>query len=163
MISELSEVMGWDRKHTIKALNGKVSQGKKAKKRGSKARCSEEEKRIIVGIWKASEQPCGLRLKATLPLWMESYEAHHGSIEKEVKQRVMSCSARTLERITLVHRMSLGDGKSRGGAEQGERATGSRSSFPFGAVRRPLTGLAGWKPTRFPMGEEVAVETFSGA
>jgi hypothetical protein len=114
MISELSEVMGWDRKHTIKALNGKVSQGRKAKKRGSKVRCSEEEKRIIVGIWKASEQPCGLRLKATLPLWMESYEAHQGSIEEEVKKRVLSCSARTLERITLVHRISHGDGKSRG-------------------------------------------------
>lgn len=43
MISEVSEVMGWDRKHTIKALNGRVSHGKKAKRRGSKARCSEEE------------------------------------------------------------------------------------------------------------------------
>ncbi len=114
MISELSEVMGWDRKHTIKALNGKVSQGKKAKKRGSKARCSEDEHRIIVEIWKASEQPCGLRLKATLPLWMESYQAHHGSIEEEGKKRILSCSARTLERITLVHRISSVDGKSRG-------------------------------------------------
>ena len=114
MISELSEVMGWDRKHTIKALNGKVSHGKKGRKRGRQARCSEEEHGIIVGIWKASEQPCGLRLKATLPLWMESYEAHHGIIEVEVKKRILSCSARTLERITLVHRISSVDGKSRG-------------------------------------------------
>lgn len=114
MIDEVSEVMGWDRKHTIKALNGRVCQGVKAQKRGSKARCSEEECRIIVAIWKASEQPCGLRLKATLPLWMESYAVHHGAIDEAVQKRILSCSARTLERITLNHRIRPEDGKWRG-------------------------------------------------
>jgi len=114
MIDELSEVMGWGRKHTIKALNGRVTQGKKARRRGSKARCGEQEREIIVEIWKASEQPCGLRLKATLPLWMESYAEHHGGIEEEMKKRILSCSARTLERMTLTHRLSIGGGKNRG-------------------------------------------------
>jgi hypothetical protein len=114
MINEVSEVMGWGRKHTIKALNGKVSHGKKAQKRGSKSRCSEAERRIIVGIWKASEQPCGMRLKATLPLWLASYAAHHGAIEDEVQKRILSCSGRTLERITLAHRINSEGGKSRG-------------------------------------------------
>ena len=36
MIDEVSDAFGWERKHTIKALNGKVSLGAKAKKRGSK-------------------------------------------------------------------------------------------------------------------------------
>jgi hypothetical protein len=36
MIDEVSDTLGWDRKHTIKALNGKVSHGKCALKRGSK-------------------------------------------------------------------------------------------------------------------------------
>ena len=80
MIDELSEVMSWDRKHTIKALNAQVTQGRKAQRRGSKARCGEQEREIIAEIWKASEQPCGLRLKATLPLWMASYAEHHGAI-----------------------------------------------------------------------------------
>jgi hypothetical protein len=74
-MDEVSDVLGWDRKHTIKALNGKVSLGKKARRRGSKATHSEAEKAVIVGIWKSSEQPCGTRLKQTLPLWLESYQA----------------------------------------------------------------------------------------
>jgi hypothetical protein len=36
MIDEVSDTLGWDRKHTIKALNGKVAKGKQASKRGSK-------------------------------------------------------------------------------------------------------------------------------
>ena len=68
MIDEVSDVLGWDRKHAIKALNGKVSLGKKARRRGSKATYSEVEKAVVVGIWKHSEQPCGTRLKQTLPL-----------------------------------------------------------------------------------------------
>ena len=70
MIDEVSDVLGWDRKHAIKALNGKVSLGKKARRRGSKAIHSEAEKAVIVGIWKSSEQPCGTRLKQTLPPWL---------------------------------------------------------------------------------------------
>ena len=31
MIDEVSDAMGWDRKHTIKVLNGKVHLGKKLK------------------------------------------------------------------------------------------------------------------------------------
>ena len=72
MIDEVSDVLGWNRKHAIKALNGKVSLGKTAKRRGSKATYSEAEKVVIVEIWKSSERPCGTRLKQTLPLWLNS-------------------------------------------------------------------------------------------
>jgi hypothetical protein len=33
------------------------------------------------GIWKPSEQPCGLRLKATLPLWTSRNVARHGDLD----------------------------------------------------------------------------------
>ncbi|NJM36631.1 MAG: hypothetical protein HC845_01455 [Akkermansiaceae bacterium] len=36
MIDEVSDTMGWERKHTIKVLNRKVSLGNRAKKRGAK-------------------------------------------------------------------------------------------------------------------------------
>lgn len=113
MIDEVSETLGWERKHTIKALNGKVTLGVKAKRRGRKATHGEEERWIIVGIWKQSEQPCGVRLKATLPLWMESYAARYGAIEEATRERILSYSARTLERITLAHR-AVGEGKRKG-------------------------------------------------
>lgn len=45
-----------------------------------------------------------MRWKATLPLWMESYQAHYGVIDEVVAERILSYSARTLERITFTHR-----------------------------------------------------------
>jgi len=77
MIDEVSDAMGWDRKHTIKALNGKVHLGKKAQTRGRKATYEQEAIEVIIQIWKLSEQPCGVRLKATLPEWLPSYEKHY--------------------------------------------------------------------------------------
>lgn len=104
MIDEIIDAFGWDRKHAIKALNGKVSHGAKAKKRGSKLTHGESERAIIVSIWKHSEQPCGVRLKATLPLWLSSYEKRHGNIAEAMRERILDYSARTLDRITQPHR-----------------------------------------------------------
>ena len=81
MIDEVSDVLGWDRQHAIKALNGKVSLGKMARRRGSKASYSETEKSVIVGSRKFSERPCGTRLKPSLPRWQDIYQARHGSLE----------------------------------------------------------------------------------
>lgn len=105
MIDEVSDAMGWDRKHTIKALNGRVSLGKKANKRGSKPIYGEVEKSVIVTIWKLSEQPCGKRLKPTLPLWLTSYERRYGTLDSATKERILKCSARQLDRITKPHRI----------------------------------------------------------
>ena len=116
MIDEVSDAFGWDRKHTIKALNGKVSLGKAAGKRGKKVTYGEVEKAVIVAIWKRSEQPCGQRLKETLPLWLASYETHHGRLSAKVRGKVLSCSARQLDRVTAPHRM---EGPGRSGRRSG--------------------------------------------
>jgi hypothetical protein len=110
MIDEVSDALGWNRKHTIKALNGKVSLGRQSKKRGSKPIYGEIEQKIIISIWKITEQPCGKLLKPTLPLWLESYEKRHGEIRKEVREKVLRCSARQLDRITAPHKLGI-DGK----------------------------------------------------
>lgn len=106
MIDEVSDTLGWDRKHTIKALNGKVSLGKNARKRGSKAIYGEAEMAVILEIWKRSEQPCGKLLKQTLPLWIESYESRHGKLTEETRRKVLACSARQLDRITAPHKLT---------------------------------------------------------
>jgi len=106
LIDEVSDVFGWHRKHTIKALNGQVSLGDHAKKRGSKPTYGVVETEVILAIWKLSEQPCGLRLKATLPSWLGSYQKHHGKLSVALRDRITNYSARTLERITRPHRLS---------------------------------------------------------
>ncbi len=107
MIDEVSDTFGWDRKHAIKALNGKVCLGQGARKRGSKAIYTEEVKEVVVGIWKRSEQPCGKLLKPTIPLWLDSYEKHHGQLPGEIRRKILQCSPRQLDRITAPHK--LGD------------------------------------------------------
>ena len=113
MIGKVSDTLGWERKHTIKALNGKVTLGKRAKKRGSKLSYGEQERSIIITIWKHSEQPCGIRLKGTLPLWLDSYERRYGAIEDSVRTHILSYSGRTLDRITYAHRVT-GEGGRKG-------------------------------------------------
>ena len=120
MIDEVGDAFGWDRKHTIKVLNGRVSLGRKAKKRGSKPTWGEAEQTVIVAVWRLSEQPCGVRLKETLPLWLESYGVRHGGLEKDLRERILGYSARTLERITAPFRVS--------GAGRAGRRTGRASN-----------------------------------
>jgi hypothetical protein len=108
MIDEVS-VLGWERKHTIKALNGKVSLGLQSKKRGSKPSYGAIEVEVIIAIWRLSEQPCGVQLKATLPEWLASYQSHHGKLTKAFRDRITGYSARTLDRITAPYWM-LGQG-----------------------------------------------------
>ncbi len=111
MIDEVSDIFGWERKHTIKALNGKVRLGPKAKKRGSKPSYGAAETEVIVAIWKHSEQPCSVRLKETLPDWLPSYQKHYGALDKALQKRITSYSARTLDRITAPHRANHSEGQ----------------------------------------------------
>ncbi|MGB6221855.1 integrase catalytic domain-containing protein, partial [Haloferula sp.] len=127
MIDEVSDTPGWDRKHAIKALNGKVSLGGKARKRGLKAVCGEAEMAVIIEIRKRSEQPCGKRLKQTLPLWIESYESRYGKVAKETRRKVLACSPRQLDRITAPHKLA---DESRHGRKKGRTSHRLKATVP---------------------------------
>jgi hypothetical protein len=127
MIDEVSDTFGWDRKHTIKALNGRVSLGGKARKRGSKPVYTEAEKVVIVEIWKRSEQPCGVLLKQTLALWLPSYERRHGKLCEQTRAKVLACSARQLDRITAPYKIA---GASRHGRSKGRTSHRLKSAVP---------------------------------
>jgi hypothetical protein len=128
MIDEVSDTLGWDRKHTIKALGRKVTHGKQAKRRGSKPTHGAAEQTVIVAIWKHSEQPCGIRLKQTLPLWLGSYEARSGPLDAATRVKILSYSPRTLERITAPHR---GAGSGRIGRKTGRASNRIKKFVPI--------------------------------
>jgi hypothetical protein len=50
-------------------------------------------------IWLAGEQVCGKRLKAMLPYWLPSYERHYGVLDPDVRAKLLSASASTLDRL----------------------------------------------------------------
>ena len=97
-----------------------------------------------MGIWKHSEQPCGTRLKQTLPLWLNSYQARHGSLEAFTYQKILTYSPRTLDRITAPIALRVAAASD---AKPVEPATGSKNSCRSAVVRKPSTSRVDSKPT----------------
>ena len=60
----------------------------------------EAVREVVILIWEASDRICGKRLKAAMPHLVESMERHgHLDLDPEVKARVLSASAATLDRL----------------------------------------------------------------
>jgi hypothetical protein len=60
---------------------------------------SEASLPVLKPIWFAAYQPCGKRLQALLPEWLPAYEQDHRRINSDVRQALLSASARTLDRM----------------------------------------------------------------
>ena len=50
-------------------------------------------------IWLATDQICGKRLVAAIPLWLPPYETQYGALESLIRSRMLSVSAATLDRL----------------------------------------------------------------
>jgi hypothetical protein len=50
-------------------------------------------------IWETADFACGLRLAAMLPEWVPAYEEHEKSLSPEVREKLLSASGRTLDRL----------------------------------------------------------------
>jgi hypothetical protein len=100
LLNQAQELLGYHRKSAIRAL---------------RARVVERGPRIITGrpvryepgvllpalrkIWEASDYACGVRLAAMLPEWIPAYEAHEKGLVEEVREKLLSASGRTLDRL----------------------------------------------------------------
>lgn len=100
LLDQAQEMLGYHRKAAIRALRApKVERGP----------------RIITGrpvtyaagvllpwlrpIWKATDYACGRRLVAMLPEWVPAYEQHERSMPAEVREKLLTVSGRTLDRL----------------------------------------------------------------
>src|SRR2546425_2956767 len=50
-------------------------------------------------IWQGTEYACGRRLAAMLPEWIPAYEQHERRMRGEVREKLLSASGRTLDRL----------------------------------------------------------------
>jgi hypothetical protein len=50
-------------------------------------------------IWQATDFACGRRLVAMLPEWIPAYEQHERRVPGEVREKLLSASGRTLDRL----------------------------------------------------------------
>ncbi len=80
---------------------------------------------ILKPIWFAAFQPCGSRLVALLPEWVPAYEADHRRLDADLRESLLSVSARTLDRLLAPLRVSL---HRRGGTRPGNLL---RQSIPI--------------------------------
>ncbi len=74
----------------------------------------EAVRAVVILIREASDRICGKRLRAAMPLLVESMERHgHLDLDPEVKTRVRSASAATLDRLPKPVRATVVDRRKR--------------------------------------------------
>lgn len=110
LLDEVCQLTGYERKYAIKVLKGKRPIGGQGTVRrgGSRPQYGEAEREVIKAIWLASEQPCGKRLKAALPLWLPFYEQRQGRLSPSVREKILRASAATLDRLLTRSRLTQG-------------------------------------------------------
>lgn len=97
ILDEFCEVCGHHRKHAIRLLN--TDGRKKLKKPGRPGRYGPEEIQVLESIWESSGYPCSTRLVGMIPLWLPAYENEHGVLDENVREKIRSAKARTLDDV----------------------------------------------------------------
>lgn len=97
ILDEFCQVCGFERKYAIRLLNRRKDL--RRKKPGPKRIYGSEELQVLKVIWLCAEQMCSKRLKAAMPLWLPFYEAKHGKLSNQVRERVMAMSPATMDRL----------------------------------------------------------------
>src|SRR3990167_8935503 len=109
MIDDLCDQCNYSRKHAIKLLNAKAGWGGDPQKRkGRPPRYGKDTEKIVLKLWQVSEQTCGKRLKAMVPLWLPYYEKMYGQLKESIQEQVLSISAAQIDRILSPHKVMKG-------------------------------------------------------
>ena len=101
ILDEFIAVTGHHRKHGIRLLGQSDDDGEQqpAVKKGRRI-YDEAVRQAVIVVWEAADRICGKRLKAALPHLVESMERHgHLDLDPGVRQRLLSASAATLDRL----------------------------------------------------------------
>jgi hypothetical protein len=105
IIDELVELFGYHRKAAIRALqSGPVIAAPFVLGR-PKEYDPDQLRPPLKAIWLAALQPCGVRLKACLPDWLDAYEEDHRRLNADVRQALLQASRATLDRLLIPARI----------------------------------------------------------
>jgi len=127
LLDQAVGVLGYHRKAAIRALRAEPPPARGPGLVLGRPKTYEPETLlpILKPIWFAAFQPCGKRLAALLPEWVPAYELDHRRLDADVRQALLSVSARTLDR--LLGPLRVGAGR-RGGTRPGSLL---RQSIPI--------------------------------
>ncbi len=123
ILDEFVVVTGFHRKHAMRLLRGDI--GQSSVRRTRRRIYEEAERNALVVLWEASDRICGKRLKALLPLLIESMERNgHIDLAPEIRAKLLVMSASTIDR-------ALGKIRQEGGRQRRRPvATALRRSIP---------------------------------
>lgn len=104
ILDEFTAVSGCHRKHATRILRTgrQPSLGGTDQDRVRVGRRIYDEavKEALVVVWEAADRICGKRLKSVLPQFVESLNRHgHLLLDREVKRRLLTASAATIDRL----------------------------------------------------------------
>jgi len=108
MLDEFVAVTGYHRKHAIRILTT-FDAGAPRRHGGRHPLYDEAVRQTLIILWEASDRICGKRLKPLLPVLLPALEAHgHLHLDGGVRQRVLTVSASTIDRLLNPARDSAG-------------------------------------------------------
>ncbi len=113
ILCEFVSVSGYHRKHAIRLLNVRGETSPRSASVSLRV-YDEAVRTALTVIWEAADRICGKRLKALIPIMIGAMERHgHLKLELELRQRVLSVSAATIDRILRPVRQGAGTRRKR--------------------------------------------------
>ena len=115
ILDEFTAVTGLHRKHAIRILAGSDGEREQQPSLAGRRIYDEAVREAVIVVWEASDRSCGERLKAALPYLVESMERHgHLQLDSLVRERLLTASASTLDRLLKPVRATAGSRRRRG-------------------------------------------------
>jgi transposase InsO family protein len=104
MLEEFIAATGYHEKSAIRVLN--THPGSKRRQTRQRPSLYDEAARgALIVLWEASDRICGKRLKALLPILLPALERNgHLKLETEIRCKILSMSAATIDRLLHVPR-----------------------------------------------------------
>lgn len=104
ILDEFCSNSGFHRKHAIRLFSKKLMRktaGKKAADGRGRKKIYEPERLLapLKQIWFATDQMCGKRLKAAIPIWLPFYESSYGALNNHIKTQLLAMSEATIDRF----------------------------------------------------------------
>ena len=114
ILDEFIAVTGHHRKHGIRLLGRLGEAGSHVPGVKGRRIYDEAVREAVILVWEASDRICGRRLKAALSHLVESMERHgHLGLDPEVRERLLSASAATLDRLLKPVRVTVASRRKR--------------------------------------------------
>jgi len=121
ILDEFVDITDCHRKYAVYLLSGPDSLASEAPKLGRRI-YSEAVREALIVLWEAADRICGKRLKAILPGLISAMERHgHLALDPEVRQRLLTASPATIDRLLAPVRGTAGHRRKRKLANKSRR------------------------------------------